>query len=144
MPERTFVPPTPDSRHGWRIYPNLAWRLQPSAPNQLWAADITDVRLDEAFAYLAVVFDAWSRRVVSWALASHLQASLALTALEAALAGRDVVPGRPRPSLRPRRPVRLRRRRRAPCGSRHPAQHEPGRLPLRQRHGGELHEDPYI
>jgi putative transposase len=90
---RSFVPPTTDARHGWRIYPNLAWRLQPSAPNQLWVADITYVRLDEAFAYLAVVLDAWSRRAVGWALASHLQASLALAALEVALTGRDVAPG---------------------------------------------------
>ena len=87
------MPPTTDSRHGWRIYPNLAWRLQPSAANQLWVADITYVRLDEAFAYLAVVLDAWSRRAVGWALASHLQASLALAALEVALGSREVVPG---------------------------------------------------
>ena len=91
--KRAFVPPTTDSRHGWRIYPNLAWRLQPSAANQLWVADITYVRLDEAFAYLAVVLDAWSRRAVGWALASHLQASLALAALEVALGSREVVPG---------------------------------------------------
>ncbi len=90
---RTFVPPTTDARHGWRIYPNLAWRLQPSAANQLWVADITYVRLDEEFAYLAVVLDAWSRRAVGWALASHLQASLALAALELALGSREVVPG---------------------------------------------------
>ena len=91
--QRAFVPPTTNSRHGWRVYPNLAWRLRPSAPNQLWVADITYVRLDEAFAYLAVVLDAWSRRAVGWALATHLQASLALAALEAALGDREVVPG---------------------------------------------------
>jgi putative transposase len=90
---RAFVPPTTDSRHGWRVYPNLAWRLEPTAPNQLWVADITYVRLDEEFAYLAIVLDAWSRRAVGWALASHLQASLALAALEMALATREVVPG---------------------------------------------------
>jgi len=56
-------------------------------------ADITYVRLSEAFAYLAVVLDAYSRRVVGWALAEHLQAILALEALEMALSQREVVSG---------------------------------------------------
>jgi putative transposase len=90
---RAFVPPTTHSRHGWRVYPNLAGRLAPSAANQLWVADITYVRLEEAFAYLAVVLDAWSRRAVGWALADHLEARLALAALERALGSREVVPG---------------------------------------------------
>jgi transposase InsO family protein len=63
------------------------------AINQLWVADITYVRLDEAFVYLAVVLDAFSRRVVGWALADHLQAGLALEALQMALDGREVIPG---------------------------------------------------
>jgi transposase InsO family protein len=91
--KRAFVPPTTDSRHRWRVYPNLAWRLRPMALNQLWVADITYVRLAEEFAYLAVVLDAFSRRVIGWALESHLRAELALAALETALAGRAVVPG---------------------------------------------------
>jgi transposase InsO family protein len=91
--KRVFVPPTTDSRHGWRIYPNLARYLAPTAINQLWVADITYVRLAEEFAYLAVLLDAFSRRAVGWALDRHLQASLALAALEMALASRDVVPG---------------------------------------------------
>ena len=91
--KRAFVPRTTDARHGWRIYPNLARHLAPTAINQLWVADITYVRLAEAFAYLAVVLDAFSRRVVGWALESHLRAELALAALEMALAGRAVVPG---------------------------------------------------
>ena len=90
--QRAFVPPTTDSRHGWRVYPNLAWRLQPMAVNQLWVADITYVRLAEEFAYLAVVLDAYSRKVVGWAMASHLQASLALEALDMALASRELPP----------------------------------------------------
>jgi transposase InsO family protein len=88
-----FRPATTDSRHGWPIWPNLAWRLRPTAVNQLWVADITYVRLAEAFAYLAVVLDAFSRRVVGWALADHLRAELALTALDMALDAREVVPG---------------------------------------------------
>ena len=63
-----FRPATTDSRHGWRIWPNLARHLRPTAVNQLWVADITYVRLDEAFIYLAVVLDAFSRKVVGWAL----------------------------------------------------------------------------
>jgi len=90
---RAFVPATTNSGHRWRVWPNLARRLETTAINQLWVADITYVRLAEAFAYLAVVLDAHSRRVVGWAMASHLQASLALAALEMALAAREVVPG---------------------------------------------------
>jgi putative transposase len=88
-----FVPATTDGRHGWRIYPNLAWRLAPTAVNQLWVADITYVRLAEDFVYLAVVLDAFSRRAVGWAMAAHLRAELALDALEMALSSRQVIPG---------------------------------------------------
>jgi transposase InsO family protein len=88
-----FVPATTDGRHGWRIYPNLAWRLQPMAVNQLWVADITYVRLAEDFVYLAVVLDAFSRRAIGWAMAAHLRAELALDALEMALASRTVIAG---------------------------------------------------
>lgn len=90
---RAFVPPTTDSRHSWRIYPNLARHLAPTTINQLWVADITYVRLAEEFAYLAVLLDAFSRRVIGWALDSHLRAALALAALDMALASRDVVRG---------------------------------------------------
>jgi len=90
---RTFRPPTTDSRHRFAVYPNLARTMVPTGVNQLWVADITYVRLSEAFIYLAVILDAWSRRVVGWALADHLRASLALAALEMALAARPVVRG---------------------------------------------------
>jgi len=88
-----FVPVTTDSRHSWRIYPNLAWRLAPTGVNQLWVADITYVRLAEGFCYLAVVLDAFSRRAIGWAMAEHLKASLALAALEMALTSRVITPG---------------------------------------------------
>jgi putative transposase len=91
--KRAFVPATTDSRHGWRVYPNLARHLVPLAVNQLWVADITYVRLLEEFVYLAVILDAFSRRVIGWSLTAHLQASLALAALEMALAARAVIPG---------------------------------------------------
>jgi transposase InsO family protein len=88
-----FKPPTTDSRHSWRVWPNLARHLKPMAMNQLWVADITYVRLAEAFVYLAVILDAFSRRVVGWAMEDHLRASLALDALEMALKTREVIPG---------------------------------------------------
>jgi transposase InsO family protein len=88
-----FRPATTDSRHSWRVWPNLARQLIPMACDQLWVADITYVRLDEAFVYLAVILDAFSRKVVGWAMADHLRAELALAALEMALTTRAVIPG---------------------------------------------------
>jgi putative transposase len=90
---KSFVPATTDSSHRFRVYPNLARKLETTALNQLWVADITYVRLLEAFAYLAVILDAHSRRVVGWAMEVHLQASLALQALDMALLEREVIPG---------------------------------------------------
>jgi transposase InsO family protein len=90
---RPFVPRTTDSRHGWRVVPNLARGLEPTGVDQLWVADITYVRLAEAFVYLAIVLDAFSRRVVGWALETHLQASMALAALDMAIAARRPAPG---------------------------------------------------
>lgn len=90
---RRFVPATTDSQHGWRVWPNLARGLVTQNLNELWVADITYVRLQEEFVYLAVVLDAHSRRVIGWALARHLGASLALEALRLALAERQPAPG---------------------------------------------------
>ena len=71
---RPFVPRTTDSRHGWRAVPNLARGMQPTGCDQLWVADITYLHLAEEFAYLAVVLDAFSRRVIGWSLDTHLRA----------------------------------------------------------------------
>ncbi len=90
---RPFVPVTTNSRHDWRIVPNLARGLVPSGLDQLWVADITYVRLLEEFAYLAVVLDAFSRRLIGWALDTHLRASLATAALGMAIAARQPAPG---------------------------------------------------
>src|SRR5277367_4442348 len=57
-----------------------------TAPDHIWVADITYIRLAQEFVYLAVVMDAFSRKVVGWALADHLQASLPLEALDKAIA----------------------------------------------------------
>src|SRR5262249_61964945 len=81
------------SRHGWRVVPNLARGLIVSDVDQLWVADITYVRLLEQFAYLAIVLDAFSRRVIGWALDDHLEASLAVAALEMTLEARRPHPG---------------------------------------------------
>ncbi len=90
---RPFVPVTTDSRHDWHVVPNLARGMVPTGLDQLWVADITYIRLTEEFVYLAVVIDAFSRRVVGWALETHLQASLALAALDMAIDTRRPVPG---------------------------------------------------
>jgi putative transposase len=91
--KRPFVPATTDSRHEWRVVPNLARGLVPTGLDQLWVADITYVRLLEEFAYLAVLLDAFSRRVIGWALDKHLRASLATEALGMAIAARRPVSG---------------------------------------------------
>lgn len=88
MRTRPYVPRTTDSRHGYRILPNLVRGLVPSGIDQIWVADITYVRLVEAFVYLAVILDAFSRRVIGWALDDHLEARLALHALDMAIAAR--------------------------------------------------------
>ena len=84
---------TTDARHTYAVYPNLAAHLTVSRINQLWLADITYIRLRETFVYLAVVLDAYSRRVVGWELGEDLRAELALGALDRALADRAVAPG---------------------------------------------------
>ncbi len=80
---------TTDSTHALPIYPNLAKRLRLIGLNQLWIADITFIRLRTEFVYLAVVLDAYSRRVVGWDLGRTLEAGLAIRALQMALRERD-------------------------------------------------------
>jgi len=89
---RAFVVTT-DSRHNLPVYPNLGRITKPTAINQLWVADITYIRLRIEFVYLAVVLDAFSRRVIGWALGRTLQAELAVTALRMALIERQPQPG---------------------------------------------------
>jgi putative transposase len=89
---KSFVVTT-DSRHDLPVYPNLARELAPSQVNRLWVADITYIRLRAEFVYLAVVLDAFSRRVIGWALGPTLEAGLALSALRMALRQRRPEPG---------------------------------------------------
>lgn len=84
---------TTDSKHDFPVYPNLARRFVPTSVNQLWVADITYIRLEEEFVYLAVILDAYSRLVIGWALERTLEASLTLGALRMALAKRGAPAG---------------------------------------------------
>lgn len=84
---------TTDSRHNLPVYPNLAREISPQRVNQLWVADITYIRLRTEFVYLAVVLDAFSRRVIGWALGGSLGAELALSAAKMALRQRRPEPG---------------------------------------------------
>jgi putative transposase len=86
---KPFVPRTTDSAHGYEIVCDLTREAMLTAPDHIWVADITYIRLAEEFVYLAVVMDAFSRKVVGWALADHLQASLPLEALDKAIASRS-------------------------------------------------------
>ena len=80
---------TTDSDHECEVYLNLARRMKLTGVNQLWVADITYLRLDREFVFLAVVLDAFSRKVVGWELARTLTAHLPLRALEKAVAERQ-------------------------------------------------------
>jgi putative transposase len=90
--KRKFVVTT-DSAHGLKVYPNLAGSMILTGVDQLWVADITYIRLEEEFVYLAVILDAYSRRVIGWHLSDGLDDSLTRTALRMALAQRVVRPG---------------------------------------------------
>jgi transposase InsO family protein len=84
---------TTDSKHTLTVYPNLARDLVLSKINQLWVADITYIRLQREFVYLAVVLDAFSRCCVGWALMRRIDAQLSLAALRMALNTRTIAPG---------------------------------------------------
>ena len=84
---------TTDSAHGLSVYPNLAKGMLTTGCNQLWLSDITYIRLPSGFCYLATILDAHSRKVVAWHLSRRIDAGLALTCLEKALALRSPAPG---------------------------------------------------
>ena len=85
---RTFVVTT-DAVHKLEVFLNLASRMTVTGVNQLWVADITYIRLHREFVYLAVMLDAFSRKVVGWALDRSLASRLAIVALERAIARRQ-------------------------------------------------------
>jgi len=84
---------TTDSNHDLEVYLNLASRMKLTGVNQLWVADITYIRLRREWVYLAVILDAFSRKVVGWELDLTLAARLPIAALEKAIAGRKPPPG---------------------------------------------------
>ncbi len=90
--KRRFVRTT-DSKHNLPVYPNLIREILVERPDQVWAADITYVRLVRGFVYVAVMLDLFSRKVIGWALSGSLHAELAVSALRMALQTRTVQPG---------------------------------------------------
>ena len=91
QPRRFVV--TTNSDHRFQVYLNLASRMKVTGINQLWVADITYIRLHQEFVYLAVVLDAFSRKVVGWALGRTLAARMPIAALEQAVTERQPPPG---------------------------------------------------
>jgi putative transposase len=91
-PKKRFVVTT-NSNHNRPIFPDLAKDVTPSGPDQVWVADLTYIRILTGFVYLAVILDAWSRRVVGWAISRKIDGELVLAALQAALATRKPPPG---------------------------------------------------
>jgi putative transposase len=90
--KRRFVVTT-DSNHGRKVYPNLARQMVLTDVDQLWRADITYIRLREEFVFLAVILDAYSRRVIGWALDRTMEDELNLSELRMALSQRVIAPG---------------------------------------------------
>jgi putative transposase len=91
-PLRRFVRTT-DSAHQSPIFPNLAAGVIPDGPNQLWVADLSYVAVAIGFVYVAVILDAWSRRVVGYAISRRIDTRLTLAALRAAVEARRPAPG---------------------------------------------------
>lgn len=86
--KKRFVPRTTDSEHNLPIYLNLTKDMVVTGINQYWAADITYIRLEREFVYLAAIIDVYSRKCIGWKLGRDIDAKLAVAALEMALASR--------------------------------------------------------
>jgi putative transposase len=84
---------TTDSNHGWPVYPNLVKDVQITGINQVWLADITYIRIRHGFVYLAAILDAFSRKVIGYAVSRSMDTSLVLQALRMAIANRKPSPG---------------------------------------------------
>lgn len=91
--KRKFVHTT-DSRHDLPVAANVLDRqFNPTVPDQAWVADITYIRTDSGWLYLAAVLDLYSRKIVGWAMAPNMPAELVCTALQMAIALRQPKPG---------------------------------------------------
>lgn len=91
-PRKRFIRTT-NSVHGYRVYPNLVKERPMSGINQVWAADITYIRIVNGFVYLAVILDLFSRKVIGWALSKRIDGDLVLNALRMAVERRRPGPG---------------------------------------------------
>jgi transposase InsO family protein len=85
-------PLTTFSRHRFKKYPNLIREFIPTGPNQLWVSDITYIHVGDRFAYLSLITDAYSRKIVGFYLCEDLTAEGPLTALKMALKNNPVRP----------------------------------------------------
>jgi integrase-like protein len=128
---RKFVVTT-DSDHQFRIHPNLVQHLELTDINQLWVADLTYLRLEQEFAYVAVVLDAYSRRVIGWELGRSLEGQLTLNALEEG-DHHTAAAARFGASLRSRHPIRFAELRGSAGSLRCCPEHEPSRLAVEKR-----------
>lgn len=87
-PKRRFVKTT-DSNHDFLVYPNLIEELTIDGVNQVWTADITYIRIENGFVYLAVILDLYSRKVIGWQISKKIDRHLVLDALKMAIARRQ-------------------------------------------------------
>ena len=94
IPSRRFRGTTTDSAHDKVVAPELLERdFTAAGPNEVWVGDITYLRVGTGWAYLAVLIDLFSRRVVGWSLESHMRTELAANALRQALVVRQPAAG---------------------------------------------------
>jgi putative transposase len=91
--KRRWMICTTNSAHNYRVFPNLTAEVTLTEPNRLWVADITYIRLRQEFIYLAAILDAFSRRVIGWALSRHIDTQLTLSALRQTLSTRSLSAG---------------------------------------------------
>jgi putative transposase len=90
--KRAFVRTT-DSNHGHRVYPNLLPGRTVMGLNEVWTADLTYIRIENGFVYLAIILDLYSRRVIGWHVSKRIDGDLAVTALRMAIERRKPKPG---------------------------------------------------
>lgn len=79
---------TTDSNHSHRVYPNLLPELKVTGINQVWGADLTYIRIQNGFVYLAVMMDLYSRKIIGWSISKRIDGELAIHALKMAIGKR--------------------------------------------------------
>ena len=90
---KSFKIATTDSKHGYKVYPNLLAGLTLTGMDQAWVADITYIRILKGFVFLAALLDRYSRKVIGWAISKRIDAEMCLAALKSPLAKRQPPPG---------------------------------------------------